>query len=87
MHAGIGIHLGDIGIMKEKTREKKRLPALAEVAQWIERGPVNQRVAGSFPSQAHAWAAGQVPGWGRARGNHTLMYLSLSPSISLKIRK
>ena len=25
--------------------------ALAGVAQWIERGPANQRVAGSIPSQ------------------------------------
>ena len=26
--------------------------ALAGVAQWIEHGPVNQRVAGSIPSQS-----------------------------------
>ena len=61
MHAGIGIHLGDIGIMKEKTREKKRLPALAEVAQWIERGPVNQRVAGWIPSQGTRLGHGPGP--------------------------
>ena len=38
-----------------------------------------------FPIQTHAWDAGQVPSWGHARGNHTLMVLSLflSPLPSL----
>ena len=43
-----------------------------------------------FPVRAHAWAAGQVPSRGHVRGNHTLMFLSLSfslPSPSLKINK
>ena len=31
-----------------------------------------------FPVRAHAWVVGQVPSWGRMRGNHTLMFLSLS---------
>ena len=35
--------------------------ALAGVSQWIECWPANQRVAGSIPSQAHAWVVGQVP--------------------------
>ena len=30
-----------------------------------------------FPVRVHAWAAGQVPSWGRARGSCTLMFLSL----------
>ena len=30
-----------------------------------------------FQSRAHAWVAGQVPSEGCARGNHTLMFLSL----------
>ena len=30
-----------------------------------------------FPVRAHAWVAGQVPSSGCARGNHTLMFLSL----------
>ena len=30
-----------------------------------------------FPLRAHAWVAGQVPSRGCARGNHTLMFLSL----------
>ena len=32
-------------------------------------------------SRAHAWVAGQVPSRGRTRGNHTLLFLSLSFSI------
>ena len=39
--------------------------------------------------RAHAWVAGQVPSRGHLRGNHTLMFLSLSfllPFPSLKIR-
>ena len=35
--------------------------ALAGVAQWIERGLANQRVAGSIPSQGYTWVAGQFP--------------------------
>ena len=42
-----------------------------------------------FTVRAQAWVAGQVPSRGRTRGNHTLMFLSLSPSLplSLKISK
>ena len=39
-----------------------------------------------FPVRAHAWVAGQVPSRGRARGNHTLMFLSLSPSLPLSLK-
>ena len=34
-----------------------------------------------FPVRAHDWVAGQVPRGGRMRGNHTLMFLFLSPSL------
>ena len=34
-----------------------------------------------FPVRAHAWVAGQVPSRGRTRGNHTLMFVSLSFSL------
>ena len=34
--------------------------ALAGVAQWIQRGPMNQRVAGSIPSQGRC--LGHEPG-------------------------
>ena len=43
-----------------------------------------------FPVRARAWVSGQVPSRGHMRGNHTLMFLSLSfsfPSPSLKINK
>ena len=36
-----------------------------------------------FPVGAGAWVAGQVPSGGCSRGNHTLMFLSLSPSLPL----
>ena len=35
-----------------------------------------------FPVRAHAWVAGLVPGGGHVKGNHMLMFLSLScPSL------
>ena len=61
--------------------------ALAGVAQWIEHQPEKHRVAGSIPSQAHAWVAGQVPGGGHMRGSHTLMFLSLSFSLPSPLSK
>ena len=61
--------------------------ALAGVAQWIECQPANQRVAGLIPSQAHAWVVGQVPNGGHVRGNHTLMFLSLSFSLPSPLSK
>ena len=36
------------------------------------------RSPGQFPVRAHPWIVGQVPRWGYTRGNHTLMFLSLS---------
>ena len=41
--------------------------ALAGEAQWIECQPANQRVAGSIPSQPHAWVVGQVPSRGSTK--------------------
>ena len=34
-----------------------------------------------FPVREHAWVAGQFPSWGCTRGNHTLMFFSLSFSL------
>ena len=62
---------------------------LAGEVQWIEHRVENQRVVIQFPVRAHAWVAGQVPSKGCVRGNHTLMFLSLSfflPALS-KINK
>ena len=38
-----------------------------------------------FPVRAHTWVTGWIPGWGRVRGNHTLMFFSLSPSLPLSL--
>ena len=61
--------------------------ALAVVAQWIEYWPVHKRVAGSVPIRAQAWVAVQVPSRGHMRGNHTLMFLSLSFSFPSPLSK
>ena len=55
------------------------------MAQWVEFRPVNQRVADSQSGHMPGlW--GQVPSRGHMRGNHSLMFLSLSFSLpSLKI--
>ena len=60
---------------------------------WLSGLSAGLRTKGSpvqFPVRAHAWVVSQVPSRGRARCNHTLMFLSLSsPSfpLSLKINK
>ena len=72
---------GEKGWIKESGRH------LAGMAQWIEHRPANQRVTGQFPVRAHAWVAGQGPSKGCARGNHTLMFLSLSFSLSSHLSK
>ena len=51
--------------------------ALAAVAQWTEHWPPDQRVIGLIPSQGTCLGCGRVPSGGHARGNHTLMFLSL----------
>ena len=40
-----------------------------------------------FPIRAHAWVAGQAPNRGNARGNHALIFLSLSLSLSSPLSK
>ena len=55
---------------------------MAGMAQLIECRPVNQRIASSIPSQ------GTCLDRGHARGNHTLMFLSLFPPVpSLEINR
>ena len=59
---------------------------------WFRGLSTGLRTIGSlvrFPIRAHAWVSGWVPSRGRMRGNHTLMFLSLSPSLllCLKINK
>ena len=58
--------------------------ALAGVGQSLKCWPTNQRVFGSISSLGHTpWVAGQIPSRGHARGNHTLMFPSLSLSLPL----
>ena len=54
---------------------KSEARALAGVAQWIEHWSVNQRASCLTPSQDTCLCCSQVPSWGHARGNHTLMFL------------
>ena len=52
---------------------------------WCGSVPVCEPKGHQFDSQstAHAWVAGQVPSRGYERGNHTLMFHSLSFSLPL----
>ena len=60
---------------------------LACVAQWIEHGLQTKALLVQFPVRAHAWATGQIPSRGHARGNHTLIFLSLSFSFPSPLSK
>ena len=61
--------------------------ALAGVAQWIECGLWTKASPVLFPVRARAWVVGQVPSGGHVRGNHTLMFLSLSFSLPSLLSK
>ena len=57
---------------------------------WCGSVSAHLRTKGSpvrFPVTAHAWVLGQVPSKGCLRGNHTLMFLSLSFSLLSPISK
>ena len=40
-----------------------------------------------FPVRAHVWVVGQVPSGGYVRGNHTLIFLSLSFFLPFPLSK
>ena len=62
--------------------------ALAGVAQWIECGPVNQRVTGSIPNQGTCLGCRPHLQWGACeRQPHIDVSLSPSLLLSLKINK
>ena len=63
--------------------------ALAGVAQWIERPPADQSVAGMILGHGIWPGVGQVPSWGCMGGNQSkfLPFLSASFLLSLKINK
>ena len=51
---------------------------------WLSGLSASLRNKGSlvqFPARAHAWVASQAPSRGCMRGNHMLMFLSLSLSL------
>ena len=39
--------------------------------------------AGLCPDRAHAWVTGQVPSWGRVRGNRLMFFLHIGVSLLL----
>ena len=62
--------------------------ALAGVAQWIKCQPANQRVICSIPSQGTCLGCGPGPPVERhMRGNHTMIFLSLSFSLPSLLSK
>ena len=62
--------------------DKEYRRALAGVAQWIERRPVNQRVAGAIPSQGTCLGCGPGPQWGVCeRQPHIDVFLPLFYSL------
>ena len=69
--------------------ENTHLPCLA----WLSGLSADLRTKRSlvqFPVRAHAWVVGQVPIWGRERGNPSIFPLHITVSVpprSLKINK
>ena len=94
-----GYYPGDMSLTFDsflKCDLKKRLTALAGVAQWIEHQSVNQKVAGSIPSQGTCLGCGPGPQLGaceRQPINVSLTHWSFPPFLSpsllfyLKINK
>ena len=73
------IHLSPLFLTSSSTSSKD-IPWLV----WLTGLSASLQIKGSpvrFPVWAHAGAMGQVLTWGRVRGNHTLMFLSLSFSL------
>ena len=57
---------------------------------WLSRLSTGLQTKGlpvCFSVRAHIWVGGQVPSWGCTRGNHTLMFLSLSFSFPSPLAK
>ena len=70
----------------EINKEIMALPWLV----WLSGLSAGLRTKGSpvqFSVRACAWVGGQVPSWGCTRGNHTLMFLSLSFSFPSPLSK
>ena len=67
---------GDPGPSEEELRQSPQVRAVSAPGTELPIPGQSKRLPVRFPLRAHAWAAGQVPGRGRARGSHTLMLLS-----------
>ena len=65
----------------EETRIQKN--ALADVAQWIEHWPVNQKVTGLIPSQGTCLGHRPDPGWGAVRGSQMIFLSHINVSLPL----
>ena len=75
-----------LGQAGDSTKNKHFQPWLV----WLRGLSAGLRTKGSLvrlPIRAHAWVASQVPSMGHVRGNHTLMFLSLSFSLSSPLSK
>ena len=66
---------------------EKEFTALAGVLSGLRAGLWSKWSPVWFPVRAHAWVAGQVPRRGHGRGNHTLMFLSISFSLPSPLSK
>ena len=71
--------------MKIKKKILMTLPRLVWLSG-LSTGVGTKGLPVRFPVRAHAWVMGQVPSWGRKRGNHTLRFLSLFPSLHLSLK-
>ena len=63
----------------------KKEKALGGVAEWTEHWSATKGSPVRFLVRVRAWVASQVPSRGHTRGNHTLMFSSLSPSLPLSL--
>ena len=79
-----------IKLPKNKDKEKilkTARGALASVAQWTEHRLVNKKVASSIPSQCTCLGCRPDPQERAHRGNHTLMFLALTFSLTFPLSK
>ena len=62
-------------------------PGWCGSVDWVLANPALKGSLVGFPVWAHAWVEGQIPSRGHSRGNHTLVFLSLSFSLPSPLSK